>query len=117
NRSFHMIMERVRGVTLDALLKRRQGPLGITESLDIIGQAADGLSYAHSMGVIHRDIKPANLMVTAGGSVKIMDFGIARAHGSERLTRDGSIIGTLAYMAPEQLRGEAGDARSDLYSL
>jgi serine/threonine protein kinase len=110
-------MERVRGETLEDVIKRRNGPLGVQESLAIIAQAADGLSYAHSMGVIHRDIKPANLMVTEGGLVKIMDFGIARARGSQRLTRDGSIVGTLAYMAPEQLRGEPGDERSDLYSL
>jgi serine/threonine-protein kinase len=116
-RNLYMVMERVRGETLEDVIKRRNGPLGMQESLAIIAQAADGLSYAHSMGVIHRDIKPANLMVTEGGLVKIMDFGIARARGSQRLTRDGSIVGTLAYMAPEQLRGEPGDERSDLYSL
>jgi serine/threonine protein kinase len=116
-RNLYMVMERVHGETLEDLLKRRNGPLGVREALPIIAQAADGLSYAHSMGVIHRDIKPANLMITEGGLVKIMDFGIARARGSQRLTRDGSIVGTLAYMAPEQLRGEPGDERSDLYSL
>ncbi len=116
-RNLYMIMELVRGDTLDALLKKRNGPLGVKESLAIIAQAADGLSYAHSMGVIHRDIKPGNLMVTSTGLLKIMDFGIARVRGSQRLTRDGSMVGTLAYMAPEQLRGEGGDERSDLYSL
>jgi serine/threonine-protein kinase len=116
-RNLYMVMERVRGETLEDLIKRRGGALGVRESLAIIAQAADGLSYAHSMGVIHRDIKPANLMLTPDGMVKIMDFGIARAQGSQRLTRDGSIVGTLAYMAPEQLRGEPGDERSDLYSL
>jgi serine/threonine protein kinase len=117
SRNMYMVMELVRGETLEDLLKRRNGPLGLREGLGIIAQAADGLAYAHSMGVIHRDIKPANLMITEGGLVKIMDFGIARARGSQRLTRDGSIVGTLAYMAPEQLRGEPGDERSDLYSL
>ncbi len=116
-RNLYMIMERVRGHTLDAILEKRRGPLGMRESLAIIAQAADGLGYAHSMGVIHRDIKPANLMVAENGLVKIMDFGIARVRGSQRLTRDGSIVGTLAYMAPEQLRGEPGDERSDIYSL
>jgi len=116
-RNLYMIMELVRGDTLDALLHRRRGALGVQESLAIIAQAADGLSYAHSMGVIHRDIKPANLMITEAGLLKIMDFGIARVRGSQRLTRDGSMVGTLAYMAPEQLRGEPGDERSDLYSL
>jgi len=116
-RNLYMIMELVRGDTLDSLLKKRNGPLALQESLAIIAQAADGLSYAHSMGVIHRDIKPANLMVTPAGMLKIMDFGIARVRGSQRLTRDGSMVGTLAYMAPEQLRGDPGDERSDLYSL
>jgi serine/threonine-protein kinase len=116
-RNLYMIMELVRGDTLDALLKKRNGPFGIRESLAIIAQAADGLAYAHGMGVIHRDIKPANLMITDSGLLKIMDFGIARVRGSQRLTRDGSMVGTLAYMAPEQLRGEPGDERSDLYSL
>jgi serine/threonine protein kinase/TPR repeat protein len=116
-RNLYMIMELVRGDTLDALLKKRNGPFGIRESLAIVAQAADGLGYAHSMGIIHRDIKPANLMITESGLLKIMDFGIARVRGSQRLTRDGSMVGTLAYMAPEQLRGDSGDERSDLYSL
>jgi eukaryotic-like serine/threonine-protein kinase len=116
-RNLYMIMELVRGDTLDALLKKRNGPFGIRESLAIVAQAADGLAYAHSMGIIHRDIKPANLMITESGLLKIMDFGIARVRGSQRLTRDGSMVGTLAYMAPEQLRGDSGDERSDLYSL
>jgi TPR repeat protein/serine/threonine protein kinase len=116
-RNLYMVMELVRGQTLDELLKQRNGPLGTRECLAIIAQAADGLAYAHSMGVIHRDINPANLMITDGGLVKIMDFGIARVRGSQRLTRDGSMVGTLAYMAPEQLRGDPGDERSDLYSL
>jgi eukaryotic-like serine/threonine-protein kinase len=116
-RNLYMIMELVRGDTLDTLLKKRNGPFTIRESLAIVAQAADGLAYAHSMGIIHRDIKPANLMITESGLLKIMDFGIARVRGSQRLTRDGSMVGTLAYMAPEQLRGEPGDERSDLYSL
>jgi eukaryotic-like serine/threonine-protein kinase len=101
-----MVIECVRGTTLDNLLAQRDAALSLKESLAIIAQAADGLDDAHSMGVIHRDIKPANLMITDGGVLKIMDFGIARVRGSERLTRDGSIVGTLAYMSPEQLRGQ-----------
>jgi eukaryotic-like serine/threonine-protein kinase len=115
--NLYMVMECVRGDTLDNLLAKRDAALSVKESLAIIAQAADGLEYAHSMGVIHRDIKPANLMITEGGLLKIMDFGIARVRGSQRLTRDGSIVGTLAYMSPEQLRGQQGDERSDLYSL
>jgi serine/threonine-protein kinase len=116
-RSLYMVMELVRGRTLETVMQRRGGPLGAEQSLAIIAQAADGLAYAHSMGVIHRDIKPANLMLSTNGHLKIMDFGIARVQGSQRLTRDGSMVGTLAYMAPEQIRGEPGDERSDIYSL
>jgi eukaryotic-like serine/threonine-protein kinase len=112
-----MVMERVRGHTLDDILKKRNAPLDVRESLAILAQAADGLAYAHSLGVIHRDIKPSNMMIGENGVLKIMDFGIARVRGSQRLTRSGSIVGTLAYMAPEQLRGEEGDESSDLYSL
>jgi tRNA A-37 threonylcarbamoyl transferase component Bud32 len=114
--SLYMVMERVRGQTLEEVLKLRKS-LGYTDSLRIAAQAAEGLAYAHAMGIIHRDIKPANIMITAAGAVKVMDFGIARVRGSQRLTRAGNIIGTLAYMAPEQVRGETTDERSDLYSL
>ncbi len=116
-KNLYMVMELVRGHTLDDILAKRNAPLEVRESLAIISQAADGLAYAHSMGVIHRDIKPSNLMVAENGVLKIMDFGIARVRGSQRLTRSGSIVGTLAYMAPEQLRGEEGDEACDLYSL
>jgi eukaryotic-like serine/threonine-protein kinase len=112
-----MVMERVRGHTVDDILRKRGAPLAVRESLAIIAQAADGLAYAHSLGVIHRDIKPSNMMIGENGVLKIMDFGIARVRGSQRLTRSGSIVGTLAYMAPEQLRGDEGNEASDLYSL
>ncbi|MGH6675073.1 MAG: serine/threonine-protein kinase, partial [Xanthobacteraceae bacterium] len=115
--NLYLIMECVRGETLEDLLGKRGGTLGVRESLAIIAQIADGLSYAHSLGIVHRDIKPANVMITANGTVKIMDFGIARVHGSQRLTRDGGALGTLAYMSPEQVRGEESDGRSDIYSL
>ncbi|HTV31053.1 MAG TPA: protein kinase [Xanthobacteraceae bacterium] len=115
--NLYLVMECVRGETLEELLKNRGGKLGVRESLAIVAQVADGLAYAHSMGIVHRDIKPANLMITTSGTVKIMDFGIARVRGSQRLTRDGGALGTLAYMSPEQVRGEEADGRSDLYSL
>lgn len=113
----YMVMELVRGRPLDEILKDRGRPMGVKESLAIIAQAADGLSYAHQVGVIHRDIKPANLMIANDGRVKIMDFGIARVRGSVRLTRVGTAVGTPLYMSPEQCRGGEGDERSDLYSL
>lgn len=114
--NFYLVMECVRGETLEDLLKKRGGRISVKESLAIISQIADGLSYAHSKAVIHRDIKPANVMITPAGVVKIMDFGIARVRGSQRLTRAGSIVGTLEYMSPEQLRDQEADERSDLYS-
>jgi serine/threonine protein kinase len=112
----YMIMELVRGHTLEAVLTRKR-PLGTKEALAVIAQSAAGLGYAHQMGVIHRDVKPSNLMLTESGLLKVMDFGIARVRGSQRLTRSGSIVGTLAYVAPEQIKGGEGDERSDLYSL
>jgi serine/threonine-protein kinase len=113
----HLVMELVQGKALDDILRDRGKPLGVKESLAITAQAADGLSYAHEMGVIHRDIKPANLMIANDGRVKIMDFGIARVQGSVRLTRSGTAVGTPLYMSPEQCRGGEGDERSDIYSL
>jgi eukaryotic-like serine/threonine-protein kinase len=115
--SLYMIMEMVRGQTLEAILEQRGAPFTTQEALAIIAQAADGLSYAHEMGIVHRDIKPANLILTNNGLLKIMDFGIARAQGTQRMTRDGSIVGTLAYMSPEQCRGQEVDGRTDQYSL
>lgn len=112
-----MIMELVRGQTVEKIIEARGRPLGIKESLAIVVQVADGLSYAHEQGVFHRDIKPSNLMVTESGRVKIMDFGIARVRGSERMTRTGTAVGTLLYMSPEQCRGLEGDERSDINSL
>jgi serine/threonine-protein kinase len=113
----YMIMELVRGKGLDDVMRERGKALGVKESLAIMAQAADGLSYAHEIGVIHRDIKPGNLMIANDGRVKIMDFGIARVRGSQRLTRTGTAVGTPLYMSPEQCRGGEGDERSDIYSL
>jgi serine/threonine-protein kinase len=110
-----MIMELVEGTTLGAGL--RHGPLPASEAVDYICQILSALSYAHARGIVHRDIKPSNMMLTPGGVVKLMDFGIARAAGESKLTVTGSTLGSLYYMSPEQVEGRQIDARSDLYSL
>jgi len=97
--------------------KLKQGALEAEEALRIILQVVDGLSRAHKEGIIHRDIKPANLMITTDGQVKIVDFGLAKLAGTTRITRDGTTMGTAAYMSPEQVRGEDTDQRTDVWSL
>ncbi|RPJ55995.1 MAG: serine/threonine protein kinase, partial [Acidobacteria bacterium] len=112
-----MLMEFVEGETLEERLKRG-GPLPVPDAVRYISQVLAALSYAHQRGVIHRDIKPANMMLTGAGSVKLMDFGIAKAAADRRLTMTGTTMGSLYYMSPEQIKGEQTlDARSDLYSV
>jgi non-specific serine/threonine protein kinase len=94
-----------------------QGPLEVEEILDIAVQAASGLSMAHGKGIVHRDIKPANIIITPDGTVKIMDFGLAKLAGQAGVTRTGTILGTVSYMSPEQVRGDEVDGRSDIWSL
>jgi hypothetical protein len=111
-----MLMEFVEGVTLDQKLK--DGPLPAAQAVDYIMQVLSALEYAHARGVVHRDIKPANMMLTSGGVVKLMDFGIARSSADHKLTQTGTTVGSLYYMSPEQIQGvTAPDARSDLYSV
>ena len=110
-----MIMEFVEGETLANRLAR--APLSIAEVVNYADQVLSALSYAHKQNIIHRDIKPANMMLTPQGVVKLMDFGIARSSTEGSLTTTGTTLGSLNYMPPEQVRGEAADARSDIYSF
>ena len=111
-----IVMEYIEGETFEDLLIRR-GKLPWKEATTVTQQALHGLGFAHGMGIIHRDIKPSNLMLTKTGTVKVMDFGIAKALGGSTKTRTGLQMGTPQYMSPEQIRGRQVDARSDLYSL
>jgi len=93
------------------------GPLELDEALKIATQVTEGLQEAHKKGVIHRDIKSANIMMDERDQAKIMDFGLARMAGKTMLTQEGTTMGTIAYMSPEQARGEEVDHRSDIWSL
>jgi eukaryotic-like serine/threonine-protein kinase len=110
-----MIMEFVEGETLANRIAR--APISTAEAVNYSEQILAALSYAHKHNIIHRDIKPANMMLTPQGVVKLMDFGIARSGTDGSLTSTGTTLGSLNYMPPEQVRGEAADARSDLYSF
>jgi eukaryotic-like serine/threonine-protein kinase len=111
-----IVMECVEGSTLADELKQR-GPLEPAEVVDLALQVCGGLEHAHAAGLVHRDIKPQNLLVRADGTVKIADFGIARAAETTRMTQAGSVVGTAAYLAPEQALGEEVTAAADIYSL
>jgi TolB-like protein/tetratricopeptide (TPR) repeat protein len=114
-----LVMEYVPGGTLQSLLQK--GPLEIDELTRIGMEMGDALEDAHRRGVLHRDLKPGNVVLTASGTPKILDFGVAAllhaTHTVANLTQAGTIVGSLPYMAPEQLRGEPGDSRTDVYSL
>ena len=129
NGSRALVMELVEGLTLAERIK--QGPLSVDEALPIAKQIAEGLEYAHERGIIHRDLKPSNVKLTPEGQVKVLDFGLAKAlegeTGEEELlnsptlsavaTRAGVLLGTAAYMSPEQARGKRVDRRADIWAF
>jgi serine/threonine protein kinase/Flp pilus assembly protein TadD len=123
----YAVMELLEGETLAGRIK--QGPLDVRQGLAVALGVADGLAAAHAKGVVHRDVKPANIFLTADGGVKVLDFGLARIDSKATTpppgltetitleTKPGALIGTLAYMSPEQIRGQPADARSDLFAF
>lgn len=113
--TFWMVMEYVKGNTLEEWLHKK-GAMGPLMACSMVSQLLNGLEHAHRKGIIHRDLKPANIMISEEGEVKIMDFGIARIRNSQRLTQHGKSVGTLEYMAPEQIQGKEGDELSDIYA-
>jgi eukaryotic-like serine/threonine-protein kinase len=111
-----IVMEHVPGHSCAELLRDR-GHLDVDQAVEIVCQACRGLDYAHRNGVVHRDVKPGNLLVSDADVVKLADFGIARATDQSSITQVGSVLGTAAYLAPEQARGEEAGPQADIYSL
>ena len=111
----YLVMARYDGETLKERIER--GPLELDDAIDIATQVGQGLAEAHKAGIVHRDIKPANLFVTKSGVVKILDFGLAKLAGTEGITQTGTTVGTVAYVSPEQARGQEVDHRTDIWSL
>ncbi|KAA5836205.1 Stk1 family PASTA domain-containing Ser/Thr kinase [Saccharopolyspora hirsuta] len=113
----YIVMEYVDGRTLRDIVKT-EGPLAPRRAMEVMADASAALDFSHRHGIVHRDVKPANIMITRSGAVKVMDFGIARAlaDGQAAVTQTAAVIGTAQYLSPEQARGEAVDARSDVYA-
>ncbi|KZS81555.1 serine/threonine protein kinase [Mycobacterium kansasii] len=114
----YIVMEYVDGVTLRDIV-HTEGPMPPKQAIEVIADACQALNFSHQNGIIHRDVKPANIMISSTNAVKVMDFGIARAiaDSGNSVTQTAAVIGTAQYLSPEQARGDAVDARSDVYSL
>jgi serine/threonine-protein kinase len=110
----YIVMEYLEGDPMDKVITSKRD-VSLVEKLNWIIQACNGLNYAHQRGIVHRDIKPANIIVLRDGSVKILDFGIARM-GDKSMTRTGQVVGTITYMSPEQINAQVVDGRSDIFS-
>lgn len=113
----YIVMEFVDGITLKEYLKQRGGPLTWKETVHFATQVLSALQHAHSKGIIHRDVKPQNIMLLADGSIKMMDFGIARLSRAQSQTVSDKAIGSVHYISPEQAKGDRTDARTDIYSV
>lgn len=117
NERFYLVLDLVAGEDLQSRLERA-GPLPAAEAERIMGEVASAVAHAHSRGVLHRDLKPANVILSAEGPAKLLDFGVAHLEGRRTLTATGEIVGTPAYMAPEQLNNsKEADERADVYGL
>ncbi|MDF2830389.1 MAG: pknB [Mycobacterium sp.] len=114
----YIVMEYVDGLSLRDVL-RIHGPLEAQRAIEVVADVCQALSFSHRRGIIHRDVKPANIMIDKSGSVKVVDFGIAKAmlDDEQSVTQSGAVIGTAQYLSPEQARGDPVDARADVYSL
>jgi eukaryotic-like serine/threonine-protein kinase len=113
---YFIVMEYIEGQSCAEIL-RDDGWVEVDEAVGIVEQACEGLHYAHRHGVVHRDVKPGNLLRSREGEIKLADFGIAKATEQSSITQVGSVLGTAAYLAPEQARGEEAGPRADLYAL
>ena len=111
-----LVMEYLEGETLEQRL-RRAGPLSAREAIDVFDQASRGVEHIHRMGIVHQDLKPANIFMTRAGSVKLLDFGVAKLMNEHRFDQTGTMLGTLLYISPEQIKGRAVDQRADIYTL
>src|SRR5436305_6995526 len=114
--TYFIVMEYVEGRSLRDLI-RSEAPIEPGKAAEITAEIASALAFAHRNGVVHRDVKPGNVLLTRSGTVKVTDFGIARAGASDGLTQTGSVMGTATYFSPEQAQGLPVDGRSDVYAL